>query len=47
MLAAHGYECKAEGFDTWCLQTGVDDRLTRTFRAAAPGLPPASVHEDR
>lgn len=47
MLSAHGYECKEEGFDTWCLQTGVEDHLTRAFRAAAPGIPPAFVHEDR
>jgi FkbM family methyltransferase len=47
MLTAHGYECKEEGFDTWCLQTEIGDALTRTFRATAPGIPPASVHEDR
>jgi FkbM family methyltransferase len=47
MLTAHGYECMEEGFDTWCVHTGVEDRLTATFRAATPGIPAASVHEDR
>jgi len=47
MLTGHGYECKEEGFDTWCVHTRVADRLTRTFRALAPGIPAAFVHEDR
>jgi FkbM family methyltransferase len=42
-----GYELKEEGFDTWCLHVGPQDQLTETFRALAPGIPAASVHEDR
>ena len=42
-----GYELKEEGFDTWCLQTSVDDRLTETFRALPPGVPRVTVQEDR
>ena len=47
LLAARGYECKAEGFDTWCLHTAVKDRLRRRFRAATPAIPAASVFHDR
>lgn len=47
LLAAHGYEAKEEGFDTWCLQTEIDDRLTRAFRTTPAGIPSASVYEDR
>jgi FkbM family methyltransferase len=46
-LTGVGYELKEEGFDTWCLQTACDDRLTRAFRKLAPGIPSASVHADR
>jgi FkbM family methyltransferase len=46
-LVALGYEIKEEGFDTWCLLADPKDRLTETFRALAPGVPGASVHEDR
>jgi FkbM family methyltransferase len=46
-LTGLGYECKSEGFDTWCLQTGVEDELTRRFRALAPAVPVSSAEEDR
>ena len=46
-LGELGYELKEEGFDTWCLQTRVEDELTRTFRALSPGIPSASVYQDR
>lgn len=46
-LAGFGYEIKEEGFDTWCLQTGPGDQLTRVFRTLSPGIPSASVQADR
>jgi FkbM family methyltransferase len=46
-LIGLGYELKEEGFDTWCLHTAAEERLTRAFRALSPAIPAASVHEDR
>lgn len=45
-LQGWGYETMEEGFDTWCLVTSFDDRLTRTWRGLHPGVPAASVHEE-
>lgn len=47
LLEDHGYASLEEGFDTWCLHTGPRDRLTRRFMSLRPGIPAASVHEDR
>ena len=47
LLSAHGYGLLEEGFDTWCLHTGTDDLLTRRFASLRPGVPAASVHQDR
>jgi FkbM family methyltransferase len=40
-----GYETMEEGFDTWCLDTRVDDRLTRAWRRIRPAIPALSVHD--
>ena len=44
-----GYETMEEGFDTWCLDTGADDEVTRTWRGLRPALAglSASEEEDR
>jgi FkbM family methyltransferase len=34
-----GYSTMEEGFDTWCLDTGSDDSVTRTWRRLRPALP--------
>lgn len=40
-----GYETMEEGFDTWCLELGPDDELTRVWRSASPSLRGLSVHD--
>jgi FkbM family methyltransferase len=42
-----GYQTMEEAFDTWCLDTGIDDRLTRAWRRLRPGIPGISVHDLR
>jgi len=41
-----GYETMEEGFDTWCLDAGVDDDVTRTWRGLRPGLPGVSAADE-
>lgn len=45
-LQARGYETMEEGFDTWCLVTSSDDRVTRAWRGLRPAVPALSVHEE-
>jgi FkbM family methyltransferase len=45
-LEEAGYETMEEGFDTWCLITSPEDRLTRVWRGLRPGAPALSVHEE-
>jgi FkbM family methyltransferase len=42
-----GYELKEEGFDTWCLHTATEDRLTKRFRTLTPAIPPARARQER
>ena len=42
-----GYETMEEGFDTWCLDTGADDRLTATWRGLRPAVPGVSALDER
>ena len=43
-LEHRGYETMEEGFDTWCLDTSADDRVTQAWRDLRPGVPAVSVH---
>jgi FkbM family methyltransferase len=43
----HGYETMEEGFDTWCLDTGADDRLTAAWRGLGPAVPGISASDER
>ena len=45
-LEDEGYETLEEGFDTWCLVTSPEDRLTRSWKGLRPGAPALSVHEE-
>jgi hypothetical protein len=45
-LHASGYATFEEGFDTWCLSTDIDDRLTRTWRRLRPAVPGLSVLDE-
>jgi len=45
-LRGAGYETMEEGFDTWCLDAGVDDDVTRTWRGLRPGLPGVSAADE-
>ena len=38
-----GYELLSEGFDTFCLDLGVDDPLSRFWRGLRPAVPAASA----
>jgi FkbM family methyltransferase len=40
-----GYETMEEGLDTWCLDTELDDSLTRTFRSLRATEPAKSIHD--
>jgi FkbM family methyltransferase len=44
-VRAAGYEAMEEGFDTFCLDTGPDDALTRTWRGLRPFVPGVSAHD--
>jgi FkbM family methyltransferase len=46
LLHGHGFETLEEGFDTWCLDTRVDDRLTRRWQGLRPALPTFSADEN-
>jgi FkbM family methyltransferase len=41
-----GYETMEEGFDTWCLDTGPDDRLTAEWRGLRPAVPGVSALDE-
>jgi FkbM family methyltransferase len=43
-LASFGYETMAEFFDTFCLDTRVEDQLTRAWRQLHPRVPAVSIH---
>jgi FkbM family methyltransferase len=47
LLGRQGYETMEEGFDTWCLDGGPDDRLTSTWRRTRPAVAGASVHDEQ
>ena len=44
-VRAQGYETMEEGFDTYCLDAGPDDALTRTWRGLRPFIPGVSTHD--
>ncbi len=44
LLEHHGYETLAERRDTWCLDTKVDDALTRTWRRLRPAVAADSIY---
>ena len=44
-LGAAGYETMEEGFDTFCLDTRLDDALTACWRRLRPAVPGVSVHD--
>jgi FkbM family methyltransferase len=46
-VRAHGYETMEEGFDTWCLDPGVDDPLTAAWRGLSPAVPGVSALDER
>ena len=39
------YATMEEGFDTFCLDLSVDDRLTRAWRRLRPAVPGVSIHD--
>jgi hypothetical protein len=39
LLLQQGYETMEESMDTWCLDVGPDDRLTRSWRRLRPAVP--------
>lgn len=45
-LAAAGYETLEEGFDTFCLDTRVDDPVTAAWRRLKPAVKALSVHDE-
>lgn len=45
-LRDQGYETMEEGFDTWCLDAGVDDRLTAVWRGLRPAVPGVSALDE-
>lgn len=42
-----GYETMQEGFDTWCLDPRVDERLTATWRGLRPAVAGVSAEDER
>jgi len=42
-----GWHTIEEGFDTWCVRTEPDDRLSRAALRARPAVPGVSVHDPR
>lgn len=45
-LRAAGYEVMEEHFDTFCLDTGTDDSLTRLWRRLRPAVPGIAAYEE-
>ena len=46
-LASFGYETMEEFFDTFCLDTRVEDGLTQAWRELRPRVPAVSIHRER
>lgn len=46
-IRERGYETMEEGFDTWCLDTGVNDSLTAAWRGLRPAVPGVSALDER
>ena len=44
-LRNHGYAYLEEGFDTFCIDTRIDDALASTWRSLTPAVPGVSVHD--
>ena len=42
----HGYETMEEGFDTWCLDTGLGDRLSAVWRGLRPAVPGVAASDE-
>ena len=42
----HGYETMEEGFDTACLDTTLDDELTRAWHGLRPGIAGQAAYEE-
>jgi FkbM family methyltransferase len=47
LLRQAGYETMEEGFDTFCLDVGADDGLTREWRRLRPAVPGAYAEDER
>lgn len=45
-LERHGYETMEEGFDTFCLDTRLPDRLTAQWRRLSPAVPGVAAYEE-
>ena len=43
LLAGAGYELMEEFFDTWCLDTTIEDRVTTRWRRLRPSVPGVSL----
>jgi FkbM family methyltransferase len=47
LLRDAGYETMEEGFDTYCLDTGTDDGLTREWRRSPPAVAGVYAEDER
>jgi FkbM family methyltransferase len=45
LLGRAGYEVMEEGFDTWCLDTSIEDSLTALWRRLEPEIPGISSEQ--
>jgi FkbM family methyltransferase len=45
-VRAAGYRTLEEGFDTFCVRDGVDERLARAFDRLRPAVPGVSKHDE-
>lgn len=45
-LEGLGYETMEEGFDTWCLDAQIDDRLSRRWRRLRPAVAGVYAHDE-
>jgi FkbM family methyltransferase len=45
-VRGQGYETMEEGFDTFCLRAGADERLRRTWRRLTPAVPGRAKYEE-
>jgi len=46
LMRGLGYDTLVEGFDTWCLRAGADERLTRTWRRLRPAVPELCLEDE-